>query len=897
MFFCTTMAAIAMAVLFIPSAFAVHDTGYFELDGNATSASGTGGAIPDDWDRVCFQVTGNSACGTTSPTHQQAGAGTFGSNAVAWTGDCPVGQSGFGCTNNNATIFTGGGSKDPQDINNWAWKDGAGGLPDKDNLVHAFAARYSIQGTTSAGTCPNGTDLNGGTFNSSVACQVIYFGSDRFDNSGDAQQGFWFLQNAIGLGTNAVGGGSGFTSNNPSSFHRNGDVLVVSDFSNGGGTATITVYQWDTTCKKAASSPQPGDCGDVNLRERETSTQALCGASLAGNDGFCGITNPSNGTPVPWSSDYTDKSGNSSYLQGEFFEAGINLSTLGLGGECFSSVESETRSSTSTTATLKDFVLGSFAPCGATIHTTPSADTTDAGSVSPGTAVSDLATIMGTGVTNPPFPSSPPNVTFFLCNAATVIANNGDCHTGGTQVGVTKALSATATQGVSTATSDPVNAGTSASPALTPGTYCFRAEWPGNNNYPGLIKDGSTTECFTVRTVPTSTTTTPWSAGDATGHALGTGTLALGTNLFDKAVVQGTAAGGSPPGNVNFFICDPGHLTGTPGNETCPSGTGTALSGNPRALLADSDSTPPTSTAFSSPAVVANNAGVWCFRAEYVHSGSTYQDSSDARHSECVTVGPENTTTTTTPLLNGTTTIIGALTVGSHVSDHAVIAAVDSVDGVPTGTVDFFICDPSVTFVSLTGNCATGGVSAGAGKPMTASNPATTPPSATADSDSVTANAVGLWCFRAVYTPSGSNGANYNGSSDPAAASTSTTECFTVQDSTSMSSGQTWVPNDTATVAVTGGTALNGTLSIQLYEGTCNAGQTDVAATATPVGSAYTKPLTNATSAADRTLTTTNSTAYLASKSIAWLVKFTPTAGSNVTGSQHCEFSSVSITN
>ena len=31
--------------------------------------------------------------------------------------------------NMNATIFTGGGSKDGIDISSWAWKDGAGGLP------------------------------------------------------------------------------------------------------------------------------------------------------------------------------------------------------------------------------------------------------------------------------------------------------------------------------------------------------------------------------------------------------------------------------------------------------------------------------------------------------------------------------------------------------------------------------------------------------------------------------------------------------------------------------------------------------------------------------------------------------------------------------------------------
>jgi hypothetical protein len=309
------------------------------------------------------------------------------------------------------------------------------------------------------------------------------------------------------------------------------------------------------------------------------------------------------------------------------------------------------------------------------------------------------------------------------------------------------------------------------------------------------------------------------------------------------------------------------------------------------ALTADSGSSPPTSTAFSS-GTAAGTAGVWCFRGVYVPSGSTYvAGNPDASTTECVTIGPENTTTVTTPKLGGNN-IVGAIPIGSIVTDHALITAVNNADGTPTGTVDFFICNPSQVVI----NCASGGDSAGAGKAMTAV-PASNPPAATADSDTVTANAVGLWCFRAIYTPGGANGGNYNGSQDPALDSVSQSECFLVQDSTAMTSGQTWVPNDSATVTATGGTALNGTLSIQLYEGTCNANQTDVAATATAVGLPYTKTLTNATSLGDRSLTTTNSTAYSVNQAIAWLVKFTPTAGSNVTGSQHCEFSSVSITN
>jgi len=152
-------AAVLAMGIGIPAAQAVHDTGLFELDGNATSSTASPQTPPDDWDRVCHQVTG-SDCSTTF--------NTSGATAVDWVSE----------PNLNSTIFTGGGSKDPSDVSQWAWKDGAGGLPDKDNLLHSFAARYN----TNEGT-------------------VLYFGSDRLDNSGDAQQGFWFFQNPITLGT------------------------------------------------------------------------------------------------------------------------------------------------------------------------------------------------------------------------------------------------------------------------------------------------------------------------------------------------------------------------------------------------------------------------------------------------------------------------------------------------------------------------------------------------------------------------------------------------------------------------------------------------------------------------------------------------------------------------
>ena len=114
------VAALAFSTYNASPSIAVHDTGSFELDGNATNNAAPG----DDWDNVCHQVLG-SDCSTSNDT--------TGATAVDWVAE----------PNPNASIFTGGGSKDPQDVNQWAWKDGAGGLPDKDNLLHSFAARYN----------------------------------------------------------------------------------------------------------------------------------------------------------------------------------------------------------------------------------------------------------------------------------------------------------------------------------------------------------------------------------------------------------------------------------------------------------------------------------------------------------------------------------------------------------------------------------------------------------------------------------------------------------------------------------------------------------------------------------------------------------------------------------
>jgi hypothetical protein len=440
--------------------------------------------------------------------------------------------------------------------------------------------------------------LNGGTFDPDVNCEVLYFGSDRYDNSGDAQQGFWFFQNPIGLGTNSIGGGTGFTG-----VHANGDVLVISDFSNGGTTATITVYKWDSTCTKGATKPNPGDCGDANLRLLSTSTNAKCTSDLAQNDNACGLVNASTIT-MPWT--FTDKSGtaDNGALNGEFYEGGINLSTLGLAGECFSSVAAESRASTSTTATLKDFILGQFAVCKPAMVTSASTS----GSVVTGvTPVHDTATITVTGATSPDDPTG--DVSFFLCGPAASKALAA-CTSGGADAG-TNALDggANTTDGIASADSDDVN--TAASP-LAPGFYCFRAEWPGDTTYPGALSFTNTTdECFEVTGSASLATAQRWLPND-TAHV----TSQSGTTLA---------------GTVTFTLYNDGNCGADGGTSQFSQSRNVVTDANPGGTANDRFVST-TNTAFF--VTTANDAVAWSWKVSY--DDTTLTDPAD----ECETTTP-----------------------------------------------------------------------------------------------------------------------------------------------------------------------------------------------------------------------------------------------------------------
>lgn len=272
-------------------------------------------------DNGLFELDGNATQETATPPPDDwqtlhAGGGSAGIFTGVMTDPAP--QSIFG-----------GGHKDIQQISQWGHK--AGEVPDKDDLTHAYAASYNDDG-----------DL------------VVYFGADRVANAGDAFLGFWFFKQEVIA--EADGSFSGA--------HSLGDTLVLVNFpQSANAVPEIAVVEWDPSCSKAASNnPSPGQCAAQNLRlllEGSGSAGAVCGSVPSGSLA-CAIANEGT-VDAPWP--YASKDGFVNEFPFEtFFEGGVNLSQL-LGDACFASFMAETRSSSSFTASLKDFSLDSFPVC------------------------------------------------------------------------------------------------------------------------------------------------------------------------------------------------------------------------------------------------------------------------------------------------------------------------------------------------------------------------------------------------------------------------------------------------------------------------------------------------------------------------------------------------------
>lgn len=336
----------------------------FQLEGNVTREAS-----------ICFLLNANGAFTAPAPSCPSGFTlVNFGSNTDDWvniatppnhasaTSFVGPNTSPAEAINSNAdSIFTAGGSKDTLGISSGAWKWKNGKPQAKDDIEHAFAGAYTLPGVV------NGAPAACGGTNQPGCDTAIYFGMTRFDNSGAATAGFWFFQDGnIGLagGTlNAnkdpicsVGSGCPF-----SGHHSDGDLLIVSDFSQGGPIATIQAFEWRCSGTGAAC-----DSSGSLVAVTGQLTNLTCNP-VSGNSNFCSIANGSAGLSVPFG--FLNKSGQTTLDHGELLEGGINLNVIFPNGlPCFSTFMAETRSSNSPTATLSDLTPPvSFPLCGASI--------------------------------------------------------------------------------------------------------------------------------------------------------------------------------------------------------------------------------------------------------------------------------------------------------------------------------------------------------------------------------------------------------------------------------------------------------------------------------------------------------------------------------------------------
>ena len=363
------------------------------------------------------------------------------------------------------------------------------------------------------------------------------------------------------------------------------------------------------------------------------------------------------------------------------------------------------------------FTSGDAAPVTNCFTVTPANSTTTSTpaslSIQLGDTTHDLVAVSGNAVAGIPTGT----VSFSVCGP---LSSASGCASGATSLG-----------------SGNLSGGSANSPTFTPGalgTYCYRADYPGQGNYLSS-SDSSADGCFTVTQANSTTTSTPADAS-----------IQIGASTSDSVNVAGNATGGTPTGSVSFSVCGP--LASTSGCASGGTSVGTV------ALSAD-DAT--------SPDFTPSALGTYCYRADY--GGDTnYLGSTDGSARECFTVTRAASSTMSTPA-------DASIQLGASTHDSVAVTG-NPVGGTPTGSVSFSVCGP----LSSASGCASGGASIGG---------------ATLDGGSVngpsfTPGALGTYCYRADYAGAG----NYLGSSDGSAS-----ECFTVA---KASSDTTSTPADTS---------------------------------------------------------------------------------------------------
>jgi hypothetical protein len=497
------------------SVLAVHDD-QFQLDGDEDPAisQNTPGDPPEDWQSL-FSSTG-APTGIDFDADTGFNDGDFvrdfetkaTRNGAASTCALP-GPGNFFCTRDSSTFAT--GSKDTLEITPGWQCNRDNNVNSKIDIMNAFAAQF-IDPVTGD--------------------QIMYFGLEKNKDNGNNNVAFWFLQNNVSCVS--PGGNTPFTG-----VHADGDTLVVSAFTNGGGVSNINAYRWDANDNCIDNPILAGACDGKPI-----GSGGDCKAN-SGGDNICATTNSgpleeNDSITTTWlTSDATLGVGHT-VVPTDFFEGGVNLTEVfgGVGEQapsCFSTFLGNTRSSQELTATLFDFAAGALGGCETTLTTDAGDNGADGeeasptsigtGSVSSGT---DTATLTIDGTDN-----WAGTLAWFLCGPVDNIAScDPDDGADITSRTVDQDSSgADFISGTGTLTSA--------------GDYCWTAVFTPDEETaaagvdPG--QDDGTDECFTVAPV------TP-----ALSTQAGLSPVDLGDPVTDTAFLVGTASQpGSGGGGTN----------------------------------------------------------------------------------------------------------------------------------------------------------------------------------------------------------------------------------------------------------------------------------------------------------------------------------------------------------
>jgi hypothetical protein len=253
----------------------------------------------------------------------------------------------------------------------------------------------------------------------------------------------------------------------------------------------------------------------------------------------------------------------------------------------------------------------------------------------------------------------------------------------------------------------------------------------------------------------------------------------------------------------------------------------------------------------SSPTASVTAAGDYCWSAHFHSTTTGVPDSDDNGANECFTVTP-----VTPPL---TTQAGPAVILGNPVTDTATLTGTSDQPGTPAinPTTPGAKAGGTITFTLVKADCSTPATGTG-----------TNPQSVTVNGDgtygpvSFTPDSVGTYHWKATYTPA-TGDPNNLGSTHNADCSDPNEDVVVNSVASSMSSHQSFIPNDTATISAPAGGNLSGNVKFEVFE------------SADCTGTAIYTQTVAVSGSSPQTVSTNNTTVSTTATNVSWRLTYT----------------------